>query len=126
MNSTVHRRTGSPSPPTQRALRERSRRPRARPNGEDMCREFWRFTQAYGQIFLSMWSWIATPWRICTAQSCTWWCLCCNIWLCWIALIIVGIILLILYILLVVTIFVTLVGLVRVHRRIRSSGMMPG
>lgn len=27
-------------------------------------------------------------WQECSRQSCRWWCLCCNKWLCWIALII--------------------------------------
>ena len=74
-----------------------------------MCREFWRFTQAYGRVFLSLWEIVAAPWRWCTAQPCTWWCLCCNRWLCWIVLIAVAHLLLVLYLMFVITMFVILV-----------------
>lgn len=35
---------------------------------------------------------VVVPWRMCSASPCSWWCLCCNRWLCWIALILVAII----------------------------------
>jgi hypothetical protein len=49
---------------------------------------------------------VVVPWRMCSASPCSWWCLCCNRWLCWIALILVAIITFVfwlLYLILIIT-----------------------
>lgn len=47
-------------------------------------------------------TWMVQTWSQCRQQSCNWWCLCCNRWLCWIALIIVTIFVAIFWLLLVI------------------------
>jgi hypothetical protein len=73
----------------------------------NMCREFWRFTQAYGRTWQSMWSWVAVPWRFCSSDPC--WFLCLNRLLCWIALIGLAILIVHIFVLIVVFFFILLV-----------------
>lgn len=74
-----------------------------------MCREIWRCLQSTRSIASSMWQWVAVPWRQCSAQTCNWWCLCCNKWVCWIALVLLAILVIVFIILIVVWCFVLLV-----------------
>jgi len=54
------------------------------------CTPLWQFI---GLIWTTQIErWVFTPWRWCASQPCSWWCLCCNRWLCYIVLIIVFII----------------------------------
>jgi hypothetical protein len=38
-------------------------------------------------VWDGLWVMVSMPWKYCSQQPCTWWCLCCNRWLCWIVLI---------------------------------------
>ncbi len=53
------------------------------------CRRL--LTLIYERVWIRVWTWITTTWTTCTEQSCNWWCLCCNKWLCWVSLIIVAV-----------------------------------
>ena len=46
-----------------------------------MCNIWWRAIIEQTAI-ISMWGWVTSLFRLCVAQPCTWWCLCCNVWLC--------------------------------------------
>jgi len=54
-----------------------------------------------GRLWVFIWTEIWLPcWRLvkqwlgvrCTQQSCLWYCLCCNIWLCWLVFILIWVI----------------------------------
>ena len=54
---------------------------------------------------------VATPWRQCSAQrTCSWWCLCCEKWLCWISLILVAILVIVFAILYTLVAVLTLIA----------------
>lgn len=56
-------------------------------------------------VLVGMWNqFVYVPWRMCTTSPCTWWCLCCNRWLCWISLILVAILTIIFWLLYVIII----------------------
>jgi hypothetical protein len=75
-----------------------------------MCRGIWRFLQSTGYAASTFWQWVYGPWRFCSAQSCVWWCLCCNRWLCWGALILLAVLLIAFFVLYVVwTMFILII-----------------
>lgn len=51
---------------------------------------------------------VYVPWVLCSRGPCTWWCLCCNKWLCWSTLILVFILTVFFWIMLATTITVAL------------------
>lgn len=54
---------------------------------------------------VALWGWAARTIASCTAQSCLWWCLCCNVWLCVILVVLVAVLLtIILVVLLIVSV----------------------
>jgi hypothetical protein len=73
-----------------------------------MCRQIWQFVQWIPVVIERIWTiFVSTPWRLCSAQTCRWWCLCCNKWICWILVIIsaiLAIVFIILYIVLSITV----------------------
>jgi len=69
------------------------------------CGTFLLFVSSIRQIAESLWSLVRLPWLWCSAQPCTWWCLCCNRWLCWLVLIALAV-------LVIALLVVTVVGLV--------------
>src|SRR5262245_14028966 len=57
-----------------------------------------------------MWQLVVRLWKLCINQSCTWWCLCCNVWLCIFLAIFITLLAVIFTILFEVWIFVLLVA----------------
>jgi hypothetical protein len=47
------------------------------------------FVTSISQVWSSWWGTVTRLFSGCTAQPCTWWCLCCNIWLCWVLVFVV-------------------------------------
>jgi hypothetical protein len=43
------------------------------------------------KIWIDYWMTIKVLFTACDAQKCSWWCLCCNKWLCWIFAVIVAV-----------------------------------
>ena len=69
------------------------------------CAFFYEIVAALARAIVEVWAWVATTFRRCSANTCTWWCLCCDRWACWIGVILLGILLtviLIIFILLAV------------------------
>jgi len=53
----------------------------------DCCVRF--FVWVWTAIWEPVWSWISSTYQSCSEESCIWWCLCCNKWVCVIFLIII-------------------------------------
>ena len=71
------------------------------------------FYQLAGQpqfLWKAFFSVVTTPWKYCSAQPCSWWCLCCNRWLCWITLIVLAILMFVLFILYYVFVIVATIS----------------
>ncbi len=47
------------------------------------------FVFIWTEVWLAEWRLIQEEWVACTQQSCIWYCLCCNIWVCWLGIILV-------------------------------------
>jgi hypothetical protein len=58
-------------------------------------------------VWVPIWTWVQKSVQFCTEQSCNWWCLCCNKWLCWIAVILVAVLSFVLVLILEVIVIVT-------------------
>jgi hypothetical protein len=46
------------------------------------CQPFYTFVTSLSDIWSEYWATITMLWNACVSQSCSWWCLCCNVWLC--------------------------------------------
>jgi hypothetical protein len=58
----------------------------------NFCAGTYRAVESLRAIWASYWQTITMLWNACSAQSCTWWCLCCNKWLCWLVVIALAIV----------------------------------
>jgi hypothetical protein len=58
----------------------------------NFCAGTYRAVESLKTIWASYARIISTLWNACSAQSCSWWCLCCNKWLCWLVVIALAII----------------------------------
>jgi hypothetical protein len=57
---------------------------------QEACEEVKRWFEE--EVMQPVEQWVSTLARQCTEQSCNWWCLCCNKWLCWFVVLIVKVI----------------------------------
>ncbi len=56
----------------------------------EACQEVKRWFEE--QVSQPVESWVSQQERRCKEQSCNWWCLCCNKWLCWIVMVVVRVV----------------------------------
>jgi hypothetical protein len=57
----------------------------------NFCTPIYAFVTSISQVWSSWWGTVSRMISGCTAQPCTWWCLCCNVWLCWVLVIVVAV-----------------------------------
>jgi hypothetical protein len=74
-----------------------------------MCNLFWRMIQQIGSAARSLWQPVYGAWKMCSEQPCSWWCLCCNKWLCWFLVILLAILMIVIIVLYVIMSFVGVV-----------------
>ena len=61
-------------------------------------------------VLVDMWNtFVYVPWTLCSQGSCTWWCLCCNKWLCWIFLTLVAILTIFFWVMYAITVTTLLI-----------------
>jgi len=60
----------------------------------------------YETFVQHFWNWVVQQFEDCNEQSCSWWCLCCNKWLCWIATVILMIVAVIVAVIMLILSFV--------------------
>jgi hypothetical protein len=72
-----------------------------------MCLALEQFWLRLINTLVGMWNqFVFVPWTLCSAGPCSWWCICCNKWLCWVALILVAIITILFWIVMAVIVSV--------------------
>jgi len=47
----------------------------------NLCQQVVSFL--FNNILQALSTWLSALWQTCSQQNCSWWCLCCNKWLCW-------------------------------------------
>jgi hypothetical protein len=75
-----------------------------------MCYALENFFNRLIHFLVDMWNvFVFVPWTTCSAGPCSWWCLCCNKWLCWIALILVAVLTILFWVLMAVVITILVI-----------------
>jgi len=57
------------------------------------CDDFYQGIITFRSMVVALWGEVSALWRQCSAQTCRWWCLCCNKWVCWLVTVLLAVLL---------------------------------